>query len=43
MWDQSGLYYDYDYKKQRRGNISSLAAYYPMWAGMVNENEPLLW
>lgn len=38
MWDQTrGLYYDYDYKKQKKGNISSLAAYYPMWAGMVSE------
>jgi alpha,alpha-trehalase len=38
MWDQlRGLYYDYDFKKQRRGSISSLAAYFPMWAGMVSE------
>lgn len=38
MWDQiKGLYYDYDYKKARRGTVSSLAAYYPMWAGMVSE------
>ncbi len=40
MWDQvKGLYYDYDYKKERRGTISSLAAYYPMWAGMVTEKQ----
>lgn len=38
MWDQlKGLYYDFDYKKERRGTISSLAAYFPMWAGMVSE------
>lgn len=38
MWDQvRGLYYDYDYKKQKRGNVSSLASYFPMWAGMVSE------
>lgn len=38
MWDQlRGLYYDYDFKKMRRGSVSSLAAYYPMWAGMVSE------
>lgn len=38
MWDQTrGLYYDYDYKRQKRGNVSSLAAYFPMWAGMVSE------
>ncbi len=40
MWDQMrGLYYDYDYKRQKQGNISSLAAYYPMWAGMVSERK----
>ncbi len=38
MWDSlKGLYYDYNYAKGRRGNISSLAAYFPMWAGMVDE------
>ncbi|HUC90389.1 MAG TPA: trehalase family glycosidase [Patescibacteria group bacterium] len=37
MWDQSrGLYYDYNYVKERRGTISSLAGYYPMWAGMAD-------
>jgi alpha,alpha-trehalase len=37
MWDQGrGLFYDYNYVKERRGNVSSLAAYYPMWAGMVD-------
>jgi alpha,alpha-trehalase len=37
MWDKiRGLYYDYNYVKEKRGNISSLAAYFPMWAGMVD-------
>lgn len=37
MWDQGrGLFYDYNYVKEKRGSISSLAAYYPMWAGMVD-------
>lgn len=37
MWDNSrGLYYDYNYAKGKRSGISSLAAYYPMWAGMVD-------
>src|SRR5690606_19192972 len=36
-WDNSrGLFYDYNYLKQKRGTVSSLAAYYPMWAGMVD-------
>lgn len=37
MWDQSrGLFYDYNFVKEKKGNISSLAAYFPMWAGMVD-------
>lgn len=40
MWDETrGLFYDYNYVKERRGNISSLAAYYPMWAGMVTDEQ----
>ncbi len=38
MWDRlRGLYYDYNYVKERRGTISSLAAYFPMWAGLADE------
>lgn len=38
MWDSSrGLYYDYDYTKGKRGNVSSLASFFPMWVGMVDE------
>jgi len=38
MWDRvRGLYYDYNYVKEKRGSVSSLAAYFPMWAGMVSE------
>ena len=40
MWDRiRGLYYDYNYTKTKRGNVSSLAAYYPMWAGMVSDKQ----
>ncbi len=40
MWDRlRGLYYDYNYVKEKRGNVSSLAAYFPMWAGMVSEKQ----
>lgn len=40
MWDKGrGLYYDYNYVKEKRGGVSSLAAYYPMWAGMVDEQQ----
>ncbi len=37
MWDKlRGFYYDFNYVKERRGNVSSLAAYYTMWAGMAD-------
>ena len=40
MWDRiRGLYYDYNYIKKKRGSTSSLAAYYPMWAGMVDAKQ----
>lgn len=37
MWDNSrGLYYDFNYVREKKGANSSLASYYPMWAGMVD-------
>jgi len=40
MWDHMrGLYYDYNFVKEKRSGVSSLAAYYPMWAGMVSEKQ----
>lgn len=40
MWDKiRGLFYDYNYVKQKRGPISSLAAFFPMWAGMVDDKQ----
>lgn len=40
MWDQGrGLFFDFNYVKERRGNVSSLASYYGMWAGMVDGHQ----
>ncbi|HVX24472.1 MAG TPA: trehalase family glycosidase [Candidatus Saccharimonadales bacterium] len=40
MWDRlRGLYYDYNYTKEKRGGVSSLATFFPMWAGMVDEKQ----
>jgi alpha,alpha-trehalase len=40
MWSElKGLYYDYNYVKEHRGGVSSLASYYPMWAGLVDERQ----
>ncbi len=40
MWSNlKGLYYDYNYVKEKRGTVSSLATFYPMWAGMVDDKQ----
>jgi len=40
MWDSGrGMFYDYNYVKERRGNVSSLATFFPMWAGMVDAKQ----
>jgi alpha,alpha-trehalase len=40
MWSKTrGLFFDYNYVKERRGTVSSLASYYPMWAGMASEKQ----
>jgi alpha,alpha-trehalase len=40
MWDKvRGLYYDYNYVKEKRSSINSLAAYFPMWAGLVSDKQ----
>ena len=38
MWDKlRGLYCDYNYVKERRGSVASLATFYPLWAGMLDD------
>lgn len=32
-------YYDYNFVKKRKGSVASLAGFYPMWAGMVSDNQ----
>jgi alpha,alpha-trehalase len=40
MWSElKGMYYDYRYTKETRGNVESLAAYFTMWAGMVDDRQ----
>lgn len=40
MWNPiKGMYYDYNYVKERRGNVASLAGFYPLWAGMVDDKK----
>jgi alpha,alpha-trehalase len=40
MWSPiKKMYFDYNYVKEKRGSVSSLATYYPMWAGMVSDEQ----
>ena len=40
MWSNlRGIYFDYNYAKEKRGTVSSLATYYPLWAGMVDKEQ----
>jgi alpha,alpha-trehalase len=40
MWDKlRGFYYDYNYVKEKQGNVSSLAGYLPMWAGLASKDQ----
>ncbi len=40
MWSNlRGLFYDYNFAKERRGTVSSLAGLYPLWAGMADQKQ----
>ncbi len=32
-------YYDYNFVKKRKGTVTSLAGFFPLWAGMVSEKQ----
>ncbi len=40
MWSNlKGFYYDFNFAKNKRGTVNSLAGFYPMWAGMVTKEQ----
>lgn len=40
MWNEmKDLYYDYDFSREKRGTVSSLAAFYTMWAGLASKEQ----
>ena len=40
MWSESkNLYFDYNYVKDKRSVVASLASYVPMWTGMVTKQQ----
>lgn len=43
MWGSTrGLFFDYNYKKEKRGMVASLASYIPLWAGMTSSTQTKL-
>lgn len=40
LWDdKKGFYFDYNFDKQKIGNVWSLAGYYAMWANMASKTQ----
>lgn len=40
MWSNlKGQYYDYNYVREKRGSIGSLAGFYPLWSGMASQKQ----
>jgi len=40
MWGElRNFYYDYNFVKEHRGTVDSLAGYYTMWAGLASEKQ----
>jgi alpha,alpha-trehalase len=40
MWSKGrGLFYDYNYKKEKKSSVNSLASYYPMWSGLASNEQ----
>lgn len=38
MWDKGrNLFFDYNFKRKKRGTVGSLAGFYPMWAGLASD------
>ena len=43
MWSSlKGMYYDYNYIKEKRSSVGSLATYIPLWAGLVDGEQAKL-
>ena len=40
FWDeQTGFFYDYDFKQQKRRTLRTLAGFYPMWSGAATSEQ----
>ena len=40
MWnEEEGLYFDYDFERQRRSTYRYVTTFYPLWAGVATANE----
>jgi alpha,alpha-trehalase len=42
MWDETrGFYFDYDFVNHKRSEYIGATGLYPLWAGMLDENDPV--
>jgi alpha,alpha-trehalase len=40
VWDEEkGMYFDYDYRNEKPSGFCSLAAYFPLWAGIADKHQ----
>jgi alpha,alpha-trehalase len=40
MWNEdAGLYYDYDFRRQRQSHYNFLTTFYPLWAGLASQEQ----
>jgi alpha,alpha-trehalase len=40
MWSNlHGMYFDFNFAKEKRGTVSSLAAFYPLWVGLADDQQ----
>jgi len=40
MWDKlRGMYFDYNYVKEKRSSVASVATFYPLFAGMADDKQ----
>ncbi len=40
LWnEEKGFYFDYNFHKEKQGEIWSLAGFYPLWTGMASEEQ----
>ena len=42
LWNEAGMYYDYNYVEEKQYVYPSLATYFPLWAGLADAHQAVL-